>query len=317
MNSNSSNAANITCLICGNNSEIIQTGLFDTRFGIHAVYSIARCAACGLEQTTPLPSSDEIKSLYEAYYNFGGESGTPYAFLRSLFLSSLFYRFWMLIDGDISFHSKRGNGRLLDVGCNEGRGLELYAGNGFIAEGLELNEAAAEVARLRGLMVHKHLIEDFVPAVPYDVVVLSNVLEHSLNPVDMLNHVNRLLRPGGELWISCPNNLSWLRSAFGRYWINWHVPFHVTHFSADTLSELLQNTGFKTRTVHHRTPALWVAHSVISRIFARHDQPTEKLRNPLLVVFLMLMIRGTLFPFLWFGNRLGRGDCLTVVAGKR
>jgi hypothetical protein len=36
---------------------------------------------------------------------------------------------------------------LLDVGCNEGRGLSLCADNGFQAEGLELNEAAAALAR--------------------------------------------------------------------------------------------------------------------------------------------------------------------------
>ena len=42
---------------------------------------------------------------------------------------------------------------LLDVGCNEGRGLTMYAGNGFQAEGLELNRVAADAARQKGFVV--------------------------------------------------------------------------------------------------------------------------------------------------------------------
>ena len=38
---------------------------------------------------------------------------------------------WLAVDGDISFHSVNGSGRLLDVGCNEGRGMMLFKKNGF------------------------------------------------------------------------------------------------------------------------------------------------------------------------------------------
>ena len=53
----------------------------------------------------------------------------------------------MGLDGDISFYSKHGKGRLLDIGCNEGRGLPIYKTNGFVVEGLEVNELAAAKAR--------------------------------------------------------------------------------------------------------------------------------------------------------------------------
>ena len=46
----------------------------------------------------------------------------------------------------------------------------------------------------------------------YDVAVLSNVLEHALDPAVMLCDVARILKPGGEVWISCPNAASWLRN---------------------------------------------------------------------------------------------------------
>ncbi len=84
-----------------------------------------------------------------------GESGTTYTRLRARFLASGVYRLWLALDGDISFHARPGRGRLIDIGCNEGRGLSLYAGNGFAAvEGLETNPVAAAAARRRGFVVH-------------------------------------------------------------------------------------------------------------------------------------------------------------------
>lgn len=306
----------LKCIACGSNLVIRFQNVFDTRFGIEGGWHIGRCPACGIEQALPLPSSEELKHLYETFYNFGGEKGTSYTGLREYFFSSVFYRFWLAMDGDISFHSVKGSGRLLDIGCNEGRGLKIYQRNGYSAEGLELNEPAAEEARAKGFMVYTRAVEDFQPEELYDVAVLSNVLEHSLNPKGMLFYVGRILKPGGQVWISCPNNRSWLRYLFGSYWINWHVPFHITHFSKHTLTSLLEKTGFKIQKLKQESPALWVAHSLIVRLFARPGKPTRQLRNPVLIATLMLVIRALFFPILWLGNRIGRGDCLVIIAKK-
>lgn len=307
----------MNCISC--KAELVDTitGVYDTRFGIGEPYTIASCARCGLEQTTPLPDQDGLNRLYETYYNFSGERNTRYTRLRAKFISSFMYRIWLAIDGDISFHRMEGSGKLLDVGCNEGRGLEFYQNHGFSAEGLELNSRAAEVARSKGFTVYGTTLEGFETRDKYDVVVLSNVLEHSLNPADMLRHIHRLLNPNGQVWVSCPNSQSWLRSAFGRYWINWHVPFHISHFSPKTLAEVLRQSGFEPKTSGQETPALWVAHSILASVFSKPGHVTKQLRSTLLVAGLMLLIRGLGFPLLWLGNRLGRGDCLLCVAVKR
>ncbi len=272
------------------------------------------CGHCGLEQIDPRPVPDDLKKLYETYYNFGGERGTTYVRLREWFFASRLYRIWLALDGDGSFHTRKGSGRLLDIGCNEGRGLKIYRRNGFRPEGLELNARAAEVARAAGFTVYETLLEDFYATAPYDVVVLSNVLEHSLDPKHMLRDVARILKPGGQVWISCPNSQSWLRKLFGRAWINWHVPFHIVHFSPRTLRGLLVEAGFTGITFRQITPALWVASSIITRMFAHAGRPTRQLRNPSLILALMCFARIVLFPLLYIGNRLGYGDCLVAAA---
>ena len=122
---------NIKCIACGSRVTAELQNVFDTRFGIEEAWDICWCPACGLEQTYPVSTPEEIKNLYETYYNFGGEKGTLYTRLRAYFFSSVFYRFWLAIDGDVSFHLEKGLGRLLDIGCNEGRGLCIYKKNWF------------------------------------------------------------------------------------------------------------------------------------------------------------------------------------------
>src|SRR5258707_49085 len=113
------------CLLCGGVlDETCVSNLFDTRFGIDGNYEVRQCLDCGLEQTFPVPTPTELKTLYESHYNFGGERRTLYTNLREWFLSSLLYRLWIHLDGDVSFHGRTGSGRLLDIGCNEGRGLK-------------------------------------------------------------------------------------------------------------------------------------------------------------------------------------------------
>jgi SAM-dependent methyltransferase len=305
------------CILCGASLGVRVAGLFDTRFGTPGSYEIHRCVRCAFEQTFPLPTLAELTELYKMHYNFGGERDTLYTKLRERFLFSFAYRLWVWIDGDVAFHRRRGVGRLLDIGCNEGRGLRIHAANGFQVEGLELNETAAGVAREAGFEVQTCLLEDFNPGRPYDVAVLSNVLEHSLEPRQMLLDVHRILVPGGHVWISCPNSQSWLRGAFGRSWINWHVPFHISHFSPRKLCQLLEETGFARIEVRQITPALWVTQSLIAYLFAKRGRKTSQLRNPFLTLFFMMIARFVAFPALWLGNIRGRGDCLQVVATKR
>ncbi len=305
------------CLLCNHAVAPMLDGVRDTRFGVPGTWTIMRCASCGLLQTAPRPTGPELQRLYEDHYNLGGEGETAYGKAREKFLFSAPYRIWLALDGDISFHGERGQGRLIDIGCNEGRGLTIYRANGFEAEGLELNRNAARVARSRGFAVHEKDIADFAPERPFDRAVLSNVLEHALDPRVMLAHVRRILAPGGEVWVSLPNARSWLAAAFGREWINWHVPFHITHFTQARLASLLDESGFDVVSTRQITPALWAAQSVLARLGRAKPDPTSLFKKRWLVAGLMLAIRCGLFPALFLGNVAGRGDCLIVKARRR
>lgn len=321
----------VECLLCGGDLGPVYEGLWDDRFGSTGRYDIVRCRMCGTEQTVPRLEPAAMRALYEQYYNFEMVIATDaqkniarhkiYGDLREAFINSPLYRFWLAVDGDVSFHTFESSNsptrqRLLDVGCNEGRGLERHRAYGFEAEGLELNRTAAERARGRGFTVHTVPLAELNTDNPFDIVVLSNVIEHSLDPRSMLKDIWRILKPNGEIWISVPNSRSVFRHLFNRRWINWHVPYHVVHFTPQTLELLLLQEHFTVRSMDFLSPALWIAHSLIAVLFAKPDRPTRQLRSPILVGGMTLAFRLLFFPLLWLANRLGYGDCLRIRAFK-
>jgi 2-polyprenyl-3-methyl-5-hydroxy-6-metoxy-1,4-benzoquinol methylase len=304
------------CILCLNPCFRIKKNIYDTRFGFNKIFDIYKCNKCGIVQTRIDASGCDIQDLYESFYNYSGKNEKFYKKFRDAFFSSAFYKFWILIDGDISFHRRRGNGRLLDVGCNYGRNLLIYKNQGFTVEGIEINKHSVKTAQENGLAVHKGCIEEFNQHQFYDTVVLSNVLEHAVNPKEMLLSANRLLKPGGTVWISTPNIESWQRFLFGRYWINWHVPFHFSFFSVSTITNLLQSTGYRTIQTTNYSPSLWMAQSLLASFFSKKGQPSNIQRSPLVLGPLLVLIRMVLFPLLYIGDHLKRGDCLAIEAKK-
>ena len=124
-----------TCPDCGGTTHLLAAGLFDTRFGIERRMDVRRCASCGYAVSDPMPSAEELTALYTEHYNFKGVRTGRYDDIRQAFFASPLYSLWARLDSDISFHLRRGSGRLLEIGCNEGRNLTFYRQSGFNAEG--------------------------------------------------------------------------------------------------------------------------------------------------------------------------------------
>ncbi len=100
--------------------------------------------------------------------------------------------------------------RILDVGCGSGglgRGL-LAEGRAIEMHGVEIDaEAAARARADYGWVVEGDAEEAPLPAPEgfFDCVVYGDILEHFVNPGDVLASHLRHLRPGGWVVASVPN----------------------------------------------------------------------------------------------------------------
>ncbi len=134
--------------------------------------------------------------------------------------------------------------RLLDVGCATGDLLVAAKRLGFEAEGLELSDWSAGIARARGFEVYREYLETLAQRSPgaYDLITLMGVIEHFSSPRAELAHLSRLLVPGGMLAIWTGDVDSILSRILGRRWWYWQGQ-HIQYFTHRSLTRLVAGVG--------------------------------------------------------------------------
>ena len=96
---------------------------------------------------------------------------------------------------------------LLDVGCFTGDFIFLAQKQGWNVTGYELQEEAVLIAekKLPG-KVHKiNVYDQGIKQEQFDVITLFGVIEHVLEPLELIKRVQLLLKKDGYLFIQTPN----------------------------------------------------------------------------------------------------------------
>jgi len=138
-----------------------------------------------------------------------------------------------------------GGNRLLEVGCGAGGLLALHRRLGWTVAGVEPHAAAAAAARARDLEVHHGRLETAPPWPPFDVVLVSHVLEHVVDPLALLRQSAARLAPGGKVIVVTPNARALGLAWFGSAWFALDAPRHVMLFDAAALSRLAHAAGLR------------------------------------------------------------------------
>jgi SAM-dependent methyltransferase len=154
---------------------------------------------------------------------------------------------------------------IVDVGCGDGAATALAAQGSpeHRMLGLDWSAAALRRAQTRGLALIRAEVEPAglpIASGRADVVVMSELIEHLVDPDSVLEEVRRVLRPGGTLLLSTPNLAAWynrgllalgvqpvftevsLRGVFGRP--GSQVAGHLRLFTRRALVGLLAARGF-------------------------------------------------------------------------
>ena len=139
-------------------------------------------------------------------------------------------------------------GVVLNVGCG---GNPLHGLDGPLTPyGIEIGQEAARaandaVAPLGGKVIHADALSGLrqFEACTFDGVLLMSFLEHENEPLDVLEQVARVLRPGGCVIIKVPNFASFNRLIRGGRWAGFRHPDHVNYFTPASLEAMIRRAG--------------------------------------------------------------------------
>jgi 2-polyprenyl-3-methyl-5-hydroxy-6-metoxy-1,4-benzoquinol methylase len=173
-----------SCPACGNGQARV--------IGSKADHRIGRCTGCA---TLHLVDGGEPPSdYYDGYYDDGNLCVPEFVERR--------------VDEIVdAFESFRRTGRLLDIGCGAGTVLHSARRAGWDCAGVEIATGAVEHLRREGFAVHRGALATAgFEGGQFDVVVAIELVEHLVEPLELLREVARVLRPGGLLFATTPHS---------------------------------------------------------------------------------------------------------------
>ncbi|MAD33414.1 MAG: hypothetical protein CMJ88_06615 [Planctomycetes bacterium] len=232
------------CPICGGATSAWRTKLAGGRR-----YQIERCSTCSYAFVNPRPTLQALRAFYNAYGHRDADtddaSQTPESAAQQVRDDPHARTDTRAMMRTLQRLGSR-TGKALDVGCGNGMFTLEMLQAGFDVTPLELAAHERRVAEiLTGVAPKDCAFEAFEDRADYQVVVMSQVLEHAFDVEQWIAKVAALLARGGMCVIALPNFSSVFRYALNERDPYITPPVHLNFFNGASLNALLGKHGLE------------------------------------------------------------------------
>lgn len=207
----------------------------------HRKLSLELCKNCGFIRCRVIPSQEDLNRLYSQnyYVSWGINDAEEWG-------SRLKQRtFHNLLDTVETFVPEKK--KLLDIGCATGLLIGEAERKGWDIYGIDVSSYSVSVAQTGypDRVVRAGLFDDPFPGIKFQVVTMTDMLEHERFPREFLDKVKERLEPNGIIVITTPNTQSLTGKLFGGAWH--HIKEeHLYYWSHKNIKRMLTAAGFKT-----------------------------------------------------------------------
>ena len=193
------------------------------------------CSHCGLQFIDPVPDQKRLNEIYADYYNRWGieSSGENVSKMKT-------NTFRDYIEKITRFTS---TGRLLDIGCATGELMLVAQEKGFDVFGVEISPQGID--RCRELFGKEKIVThalrgDEFPSGYFDVITMSDVFEHIIEPHSHVNILWNFLKHNGLLMLVTPDTSSWSKRIMKMRWPHYKEE-HVYYYSSHNITGLFSD----------------------------------------------------------------------------
>jgi SAM-dependent methyltransferase len=225
----------MNCTVCGSPNVKLKFDLTPDR-------QIFCCQKCEVEFLFPQLNDEDLKKLYsENYYLAWGISGKEENESTKQMKIATFELRLALINRFVA------KGKILDVGCATGYFLEAAKERGYDPYGVEFSEYSSGIAKIKfgknnvffGTLEASNFNREM-----FDVIAMSDLIEHVRIPEETLSKATALLNKNGVIMIMTPDSHSLSNKVMGKKWTHYKLE-HFFYFNKPSIHILAEKCGLK------------------------------------------------------------------------
>lgn len=251
---------NSNCPICSSERTNFLTQKYDDRFGQPDLFDFYFCQNCNIAFITNKPSKGSLSCLYKKYY-VSESVVEKKSFLLRKILEKLKLDYLILnkLAGNIIIiNNISSKFKILEIGSGFNKNIkEIIEKKKINWKGLEVNKDCVNKINQSGLFAYHGTIDDFKVNEKFDIIVLSQALEHQYDINAFFENCRKILNPCGKIIFTTPNFDSIYREKYKKKWINWHAPYHTILLSKKGIENICKKNGFKVIKFYTYTPTSW------------------------------------------------------------
>ncbi len=206
--------------------------------------------ALGFKEVLPKPTKEELARHYNDKYF----AGTHKQYSSNYTDEEILHNEIACLE---ALHlAAEGAHSILDIGCGEGFFLSHFARLGWRAQGADFTLDGIRrffpdlESKVRTGNLFETIDQIAREGTTYDIVACNNVLEHVIDPLELLQKIKPLLAKKGLFRLVVPNDDSPLQHELVRrnfakpdFWVC--PPEHLNYFNAETLRAIIKAAGFE------------------------------------------------------------------------
>lgn len=297
------------CVSCGGENIRYwrQKNFQYTQGAKHKAFYIYRCDHCGTGFLNQPPDPRWLQAIYQ----FSGQALTEATSLDAVLARETAFPNCVIdaerMSDQADQYNTSGNGRALDIGSGFGFYTQALRRHGYATVSINPGRYENQVFQaLNGDEPLTMMFEQYQTDQTFGIVMMSQVLEHLLEPDRAIGKVSNLLATGGVLACAVPNYNSFLVKLLGTrdnacLW----VPEHVNYFTEQGLKALLERNGLCVVKTQQVTRVPYNALSKRLRLTGK------------LAVVIDAAVKSLQKPFTQLMNGLGLGIYINVYAVKK
>ena len=247
-------------------------GIKDLEYETYKGVNYYLCKSCNLIFQYPLPDKNLLPNFYpEEYRNFKIQKSDLFSSLKNIQFQELASK--------ISKHIAK-DSKILEVGFGNGQLLIALKQQGYEKlYGSDFTDRAFKSLKNEGIELAVNNIEEEFPFnETFDAIIMNNVIEHFLNPVQVLKKCKNSLSKNGKIILITPNSNAIEFSIFKKYWAGFHAPRHIFIFNKNNILLLGKNLGFSKVNIESITdPGQWSIS--VQNLLQEKDLTKTKLKN--------------------------------------